>query len=191
MIRLQANSDDGELKVVIGEQIGVWIESLKWEAITLGQESKIVLILLLFSKLLLFEVSSAPPGSHSSRLEAHLPLIADSLFKWSEKQSSGLWATLGFGEASVLSPQVRLFCKFTSTFIASRLVEQTDAKKKTFNDRIRAIEADSDFNHWKTFINVDLISFYDDDSKTIAILYELIFIQSKVFFPDQVMNFSE
>jgi hypothetical protein len=37
LIRLKGANEE-ELKIVIGEQIGVWIESLRWEAITVGEE---------------------------------------------------------------------------------------------------------------------------------------------------------
>jgi hypothetical protein len=186
LIRLNDSSNE-DLKIVIGEQIGVWIESLKWEAIDVGQESKIILILLLFAKLLKYEIDS-DPRSFSGRLEAHLPPIADSLYRWSEKASgTSLWTTFGFGQTSILSPQIRLFCRFTSTFIASRLVQKIDLKTQTsLLERIKNLEGDQEFTQWKVFIGVDLVPVFENEEKKIVDLYDVIMMQANVLFPEQV-----
>jgi hypothetical protein len=147
----------------------------------------LILILLLFSKLLLNETNSENRRLESSRLEAHLPPIADSLYRWSEKKTGlSLWSTFGFGETSTLSPQIRLFCRYTSTFIASRIVSPGRIDTQ-FTDRIKSIEFESDFKTWSVFISAELIPIFQNSDIKIADLYKVIYLQAKVFFPDQVI----
>nr|KAJ3421393.1 hypothetical protein HK105_003672 [Polyrhizophydium stewartii] len=129
--RLSRGRGIADLKIMMGEQLGVWIESVRVENVEQGQESsKILLLLLLFGELLSFELGALTLPEGHSRLRAHLPLISDALFRWSEDRSGrGIWATLGFGPQSRLPVEFRFVARFLAVFIALRLVD-ADAEEQ-------------------------------------------------------------
>lgn len=108
------------MKLMIGEQVAVWTESLQLDA-SVSNPPKVLLMLLQLFALLRMELDSLPNSDHS-RLYAHLKPIQEVLFRWSNPPSVTLWSALGFSQQSTLSPDLRLICRFLASFIASRLV---------------------------------------------------------------------
>eukprot|EP00842_Homolaphlyctis_polyrhiza_P003340 jgi/Hompol1/4006/HPOL_003430-RA len=122
--RVSAAQGNVDLEVTMGEQVGVWIESLRIEHVERGQECKALLLLMLFGDLLKLELTSLLLPENHSRLRAHLPLISDALFRWSEDRSSqGIWATLGFGPVSRLTVEFRFITRVIALFITLRLID--------------------------------------------------------------------
>lgn len=115
-------------KIMIGEQIAVWIESIQLESCPNPRYfwftyiSKIALMIVQYTNLLNYEMSNNADSSHY-RLSALLEPIQDTLFKWSNTPSLSLWSALGFTKHSTIPANVRLFCRFMASFIASRLLE--------------------------------------------------------------------
>jgi hypothetical protein len=123
-----------DLKIALGEQIGQWLCRLKLDACEDQKEGKLILLLCLFSNLLSLELSLLTDSlpDHHSRLRSLLPGIAQRLVEWGEDRSNqGLWAALGFGPKSRLSPHIRFFCRAVAAFISSRLIDigETNAEE--------------------------------------------------------------
>ena len=118
--RLKAYASNFNMKFMIGEQIGVWIESLHLDS-SVSNPSKVVLMLLQFFSLMQLELNSLENVEHS-RLFVHLKSIQEVLFRWSNPPSATLWSALGFSQQSSLPADFRLICRFLSSFIASRLI---------------------------------------------------------------------
>ncbi|KAI8918697.1 hypothetical protein BC831DRAFT_482891 [Entophlyctis helioformis] len=136
-----------ELKVSIGEQLGVWIESLRVENAEPGHEGKIMLLILVFGELLQLELSTLVMPDNHSRLRAHLPLIGESLFRWSEDRSSqGIWATLGFGPTSRLTPEFRVCSRIIAVFVTSRLLDAgADEQRTRLFDTLTKLRQSSEY----------------------------------------------
>lgn len=117
-----------ELRIILGEQLASWIVQINIEALypigqLPGKEKKMILLLSLFAALLAEEFGQLKLPQHHSRLRSHLPQIGESLIKWSEDRGTqGLWATIGLGPKSRLSPNFRLFCKILGSYVIIRLL---------------------------------------------------------------------
>ena len=136
-----------EYRTIIGEQIGVWIETLNVEAASVNEEYKILLVLHLFSKIL-SDSGRKQSDEVNSRLSVHLLPIADSLFKWSEKHHvPSLWSALGYSSAKGLPSNIRLICRYFSIFIASRML-----KTKDWTAEYNSFAKDSDFAPSSAFL---------------------------------------
>jgi hypothetical protein len=187
--RLKAARGSKEHEIMIGEQLGVWIESLKVESIKDKKEGKITLLLTEFAHLLNRELMELSMPEHHSRLRAHLPPMADALFRWSDDRSSkGIWATLGFGKQSTLSPEFILFCRSLATFITTRLLGKEAQEEKT-----RMIEELATFanrQEYKTkyasHIN-HVTNFLKDPQETLQSMPKLIKMQTQLMFADQLL----
>ena len=114
------------IKIALGEQIGQWICRLKLDSSEPDKEGKLILLLSLYSTLLSLELSSLSQPDHHSRLRGLLPAISERLLAWGEDRSQqGLWAALGFGPKSRLSPHIRFLCRTVAAFISTRIVDAT------------------------------------------------------------------
>jgi hypothetical protein len=185
----RGNSD---MRIVIGEGIGIWITGLKIDTIAdksdavdgsikVGAEGKAVLLLSLFADLLHEELSSLPVPEHHSRLRAHLPAIADILLKWGEDRASGgLWATLGFGPRSRLTPEFRLFARTVGTFIALRLItygsKREEENKARLIGTVSSVLQNRDFERCWDRVPALLDFLNDEDEKRLVSLRELVSI---------------
>ena len=139
----------------------------------------------MFAKLLCNELKNA---DRNSRLQAHLPLIADALYKWSEKNSAiSLWSVLGYANASSLPPAIRLFCRFTATFIASRL-SIPHLAENALNEKIDALISDAEFKQWSSHLAVNMKEMYQDKANSIAHLEQVIIAQAQVLFLDELIK---
>ncbi|EGF82119.1 hypothetical protein BATDEDRAFT_34587 [Batrachochytrium dendrobatidis JAM81] len=132
-------------KVMLGERLGVWIVSIRIEHVFQGQECKILLLLFLFGQLLQAELSSLSEGH--SRLKAHLPLVGDALFRWSEDRScQGIWATLGFRPVSLLSVEFRFCARMIALFITSCLIDpDADEQQTQLMDSFTKMQQNSEY----------------------------------------------
>ncbi|KAJ3404367.1 Ectopic P granules protein 5 [Chytridiales sp. JEL 0842] len=209
--KLQECQDNYDMRVVIGEGIGIWLAGLKIDTVverdaksktsTSGhvratsrgrsKEAKMLLLLSLFSDLLFEELSSLPVPEHHSRLRGHLSAVADSLLKWSEDTASqGLWATLGFGPRSQLSPEFRFFCRSLGTFIVIRLMEVTgdgDINKRDEQNKARLLTGVSGLMQNRDFETCwdripGVLEFLNDDDKRLVHMRDLVAILG--FFSD-------
>ncbi|KAJ3196385.1 Ectopic P granules protein 5 [Irineochytrium annulatum] len=130
--KLEEVSDNPDLRVMIGEQLGIWIAGVKMETVEEGKEGKMVLLLLKFGELLEVELADLVLPEHHSRLRGQLPAVAEALLKWGQDRANqGLWATLGFGPKSRLSSEFRLFARAVGAFVVMRLIGPTSAAGST------------------------------------------------------------
>ncbi|KAI9344280.1 hypothetical protein BDR26DRAFT_857531 [Obelidium mucronatum] len=104
-------------KVIIGEQISIWILKLNKDAIPLQHEEKLLLLLDLFFQLLSVDLQELRLPRHHSRLYSMLPSLAEVILKWSEPANQGLWTSLGLTPKIQFSPAFRVFCKAFATRI--------------------------------------------------------------------------
>ncbi|KAH6577454.1 hypothetical protein BASA62_000881 [Batrachochytrium salamandrivorans] len=132
--QLSEHSSNIEQKIMMGERLGVWIESIRVEHVDQAQEC------LELSTLLL-------PANHS-RLRAHLPLVSDALFRWSEDRSNqGIWATLGFGPVSRLSVEFRFCSRLFALFVSIRLIDSdADEQRAKLMDTFARMQQSSEYN---------------------------------------------
>jgi len=180
-----------DLRVMMGEQLAVWISAVNVEAIypagdSPGKERKMILLLSEYARLLAEEMHQLNLPQHHSRLRSLLPKIADSLMKWSEDRGTeGLWATIGLGPKSRLSTGFRLFSKIIGSFIAIRLLsndaddigwdtmdKETDESSKMISN-IRAMISTREYEKLSRPVE-DLIGYLQDSSKTLADTIELM-----------------
>ncbi|KAI8901973.1 hypothetical protein BC833DRAFT_575226 [Globomyces pollinis-pini] len=183
--RLHSATGNSELKIMIGEQLGVWIESLKLESLKNGDDSKVVLLFLQFSDLLQFEYQSVVVERHS-RLRAHLFPISDTLFKWSEAKGPmlSLWSALGFGTTSVLSKEFRFFCRTVGTFMATRLLTEDQTSEHTkLIEGIEQLYLLPEYSEFKPLVSRCRL-ILKDKSKTSKHLKDLVNIQMAALFPN-------
>lgn len=188
--RLASVYGGAEHEILIAEQIGVWIESLKVESVKDGTEGKIVLLLRQFAHLLEKELKHLDIPEKNSRLRAHLPPMADALFRWSENQGSkGIWAALGFGQQSKLSPEFILFCRVSATFIVTRLltVPESQSEKEKLIESISQLNNLTEYHakysdHIKT-----MVEFLKDSNEGLQSFLKLVTFQSRALFPDQLL----
>ncbi|KAJ3269380.1 hypothetical protein HDV01_001455 [Terramyces sp. JEL0728] len=157
--KLQKSAKNPELKIMIGEQIGVWIESLKVESIHHGQE----------------------------RLFVHLPPIADALFKWSDSASAinTLWTAFGFGKSSILPDDMRFICKIAANFIAIRRLgpEQTYESTK-LNENFKSYISSPDFKVYGEAFVSNIESTVIDAKVHISQLEDIILTLTRKIYPE-------
>jgi hypothetical protein len=86
----------------------------------------------MFAELLKLELTTLVLPHNHSRLRAHLPMISDSLFRWSEDRSNqGIWATLGFGPISRLPAEFRFGARILALFVTIRLLDPEANEQRT------------------------------------------------------------
>ena len=167
-----------EYRTIIGEQIGVWIESLNVEAAS-TKECKILLLLYLFAKLVSDSVGKQS-GAVSSRLAVHLVPIADTLFKWSEKHHvPSLWSALGYSSAKGLPANLRLICRYFSIFVASRML-----KSKDWTVEFNSFAIESDFSPHVEYLEKVLKPKFLDENLKIKHFSQELHSLSVYFFGD-------
>ncbi|KAJ3207928.1 hypothetical protein HDU67_007123 [Dinochytrium kinnereticum] len=183
--KLDEFNGNSDLKIMIGEQLGIWIAGLKMEAVEEGKEGKVLLLFLKFSELLQDELSALPLPEHHSRLRAHLPAMADSLLRWGQDRANqGLWATLGFGPKSRLSAEFRFFSRAAGAFLATRLIGANGGRKEE-EQKLRLIEAVSSVSQSREFENSwcqveDVVQFLrDENEKGLAAFQEFLIMASR------------
>lgn len=175
--KLDSVSSD-EYLVIIGEQIGVWIESLNVEAASV-MECKILLILYLFANLISNSVNNKN-GDVSSRLNVHLVPIADTLFKWSEKHHvPSLWSALGYSSAKGLPANLRLICRYFSIFVASRMRDSKD-----WNQEFNSFVTDTDFAAHSDYLEKTIRPKFQDKNLKIRQFAQELSAMSVYFYGD-------
>lgn len=126
-------------------------------------------------------------GKDASRLVAHLPPIADSMNRWAEKKASiSLWNALGFSRNNSIPLKIRLLCKFTALFIASRLI---NVENTQFNDKMDDLCDDVDFLEWESIIKLNLKSVFYATENSISNLSDVITTVSHLLFPGEIDQF--
>ncbi|KAJ3317662.1 hypothetical protein HDV06_001319 [Boothiomyces sp. JEL0866] len=184
--KLQKASNNPELKIMIGEQIGVWIESLKVESIHQGQESKLLLMILQFARLLKFEYSR-DINDRQSRLFVHLPPIADALFKWSDSASAinTLWTAFGFGKSSILPTDMRFICKVAANFIAIRRLRKDQTTESTkMVENFKTYLASPDFKGYGETFLARVESIVLDESVHVSQLEDTVLTLTQKIYPE-------
>ena len=132
LFRLDLAGNNDEKKVMVGEQIGVWIETLQLDASSTPNAQKVLLLLFRFFEILSLEMQSLSKLDHS-RLLPHLQPIQEALFRFSNPPSPTLWSVLGFSNHQALSAELRLICRFFATFLATRTLEEEASRGKLEN----------------------------------------------------------
>lgn len=186
--RLSSARGSRELEISIGEQLGVWIESLKVESIKDGKEGKIILMISQFAHLLQKELHDMTISEHHSRLRAHLPPIADALFRWSDdKKSRGIWASLGFGTTSLLSCEFVLFCRVLAAFIVTRLLgsDSNDEREKII-EGVAQFSLQSVYTKYSSHID-KVFGILRDPNETLVSMSKIVEMHAQLFFADQLI----
>ncbi|RUS30827.1 hypothetical protein BC938DRAFT_478908 [Jimgerdemannia flammicorona] len=112
-------SPTGEIEVA--EEMAAFISATKPPEAT-GQTSKAILLLSKFAEIFATAEFDAEPRNR--RLVPGLIAIFRTVMRWCEdKDSRGIFGTLGLGSKSPYDPGFRLFARVVATFLATRLVD--------------------------------------------------------------------
>ncbi|KAJ3219052.1 Ectopic P granules protein 5 [Clydaea vesicula] len=179
------NCKKPEQKVLMGEQLGIWIPSINVSSFSsandsLQGEKKMVLMLKQYAELLKEELDSLGLPITHSRLRSHLPRIGENLTRLTgDKENTGLWATLGYGPKSKLSMKFRI----VSTFIATKLLinpdddwDMLDTVSDDFSKLLTKIKDLSSNKEYEPIYSLldTFTNFITDKSLSIANLLDLI-----------------
>ncbi|KAJ3302970.1 Ectopic P granules protein 5 [Kappamyces sp. JEL0829] len=169
-------------KVTMGEQIGVWIESIQLE--NSASPVKSIHLVLQFLRLLALELEELAEGGQS-RIVAHLPAIQDTFFRWSTTSSLTLWSALGLSKPSALPVELRLFCKFLANFIASRLLgSEKESELSRLQEAFESFLASSEYAHFsKVLLEMKRVFLAKDVG--FVHLYHSASTISSMLFPDE------
>jgi hypothetical protein len=177
-----------ESRILIGEQISYWISNFKVDRMETGKEGKLACLLYQFGELLSMELKNLPILNHS-KLQSHVPSLANYLLKWSEDRiSGGLWATLGFGPKAKSSIDFRFFARGVGTFMASRCLPIDSPERKKLIASVELLHSNSDYESLLLYLDPLMDEFLLDESKGIESLPHLIIHQTKALFPEYLVN---
>jgi hypothetical protein len=194
--RLASVRGGKEHEILIGEQIGVWIESLKVESFKDRKEGKVALLLGQFAHLLETELNDMSVPENHSRLRAHLPPMADAFFLWSSdsRGSKGIWAALGFGHQSGLSVEFKLFCRCIATFIVTRLLgsgPDSQIEREKMIDLVEILNNQNEFSVKYSEHITKVVLFLRDRNEGLSSLSKFVTMQTQRIFPEQLVFFHD